>query len=76
MADENSKVEVWFRPNWHPDLNQLLGKINGSYAYVTDVGTINLIGPLHEDPDISKYASESENRGPTVSISAIAGLGI
>ncbi|MDD3412427.1 MAG: hypothetical protein PHY47_00340 [Lachnospiraceae bacterium] len=76
MANENSKVEVWFRPNWHPALNNLLGKINGQYAYITSVGTIELLGPLHEDPDISKFANESETRGPTVSLSAIAGLGL
>jgi hypothetical protein len=73
---KDSKLEVWFRPDWHPAFNNMLGQINGAYGYVTDVGTINLLGPFHEDPDISKWASESETRGPTVAVSAMASLGM
>lgn len=77
MADDkDSKLEVWFRPDWHPALNPILGDVKGAYAYVTDAGTIRLLGPLYEDPDISKFASESNTDGPTVSLSAKPSLGI
>lgn len=74
--DKDSKLEIWFRPDWHPALNNILGVINGSHAYITDVGTVTLIGPYHEDPSISKFAYESETRGPTACISAMASLGM
>ena len=77
MADEkDSKLEVWFRPDWHPNLNSILGQIKTSYGYVTEQGTIRLLGPYHEDPNISKFASVSKIDGPTTSLSGNAGSGI
>lgn len=77
MADDkDSKLEVWFRPDWHPSLNSLYGELKGAYGYVTEQGTIRLMGPLYEDPDISRFASESKTDGPTVSLSAKPSLGI
>lgn len=64
------EVEVLFRPNWHPSLAPILGDIKYQYGYVTDVGTIELLGPLYEDPEISKYAVESAISGPVLSVNA------
>lgn len=74
--DKDSKIEVWFRPDWHPALNSLYGDLKGAYARVTEAGTISLLGPLYEDPDISRFASESNIDGPTTSLSAKPSLGI
>lgn len=71
-----SKLEVWFRPDWHPNLNSILGEIKSEYGYVTDQGTIRLLGPYNQDPDISRFASESQIEGPTISLTANAGLGV
>ena len=76
MDKVESKIQVFHRPDWHPRLSPLLGNLKGQYAYVTDVGTINIIGPLYEDPDISKFQFESKIEGPVESLSAKKGLGI
>lgn len=63
-------IEVLYRPNWHPALSQLLGDIKYQLGYVTDVGTIELLGPLNDQAEISKYSLESDIKGPVMSINA------
>lgn len=71
---KTSKLEVWYRPDWPSALNSILGKFENWYAYVTDVGTIHLLGPeLYEDPETSSFSSKSEIRGVTVAVAATSG---
>jgi hypothetical protein len=77
MAVNNNKItekettrEVEHKPDWHPELSPMLGEIKDAYGYVTEAGTIRLLGPLHEDPDISKFKVESEIIGPLIMLSA------
>ena len=70
------KAIPYHRPDWPPALNNLLGDIMGLTAYVTEVGTIRLLGPLYEDPDIPKTASSSKINGPTLVLSAQSSLGL
>ena len=69
-SGKKSKVTVWHRPDWHPSLSTLLGNIEGTYGYVTEVGTIKLLGPYYDNPDVSKYSSESKTKGPITSVNA------
>lgn len=76
MADVDAKLQIFHRPDWHPNLSTLLGDLKGQYAYVSEVGTIRLLGPLYEDPDISKFQNESEINGPVFALSAKKTLGV
>jgi hypothetical protein len=69
-SEKDTKREVEHRPDWHPELSPLLGEINGAYGYVTAAGTIRLLGPLYEDPEISKNKTSSEIIGPLLMLSA------
>jgi len=73
MAEE--KVIIYHRPDWHPSLNGIMGDIIGEAAYVTEVGTIRLIGPIHENPDFPKTKNSSSISGPTMILSAKSSLG-
>ena len=59
-----------FRPNWHPKLQQVLGNIVGAYGYITPFGTVELLGPLWEDPRILKDQVKPEQKAPTIIFSA------
>ena len=74
MAEE--KVVIYHRPDWHPSLNELLGDFIGEAAYITEVGTVRLLGPIHEDPDFPKTKSSSNINGPTLLLSAQSSLGL
>jgi len=69
------KITPYHRPDWHPNLSQLLGDIIGEKAYVTEVGTIRLLGPVFEDPSLPKTKSSSNINGPTLVLSAKSSLG-
>lgn len=71
---KETKIQIFHRPDWHPNLSPFLGDLKGQHGYVTDVGTIHLLGPMHEDPEISKFETESEIAGPTIMLSAKKGL--
>lgn len=72
---KSKKVALYHRPDWHPKLMELLGDIIGEKGYVTQFGTISLIGPLYENPNYSKYKSQSDNYGPTMLLTAKSSLG-
>ena len=73
MAQE--KAVIYHRPDWHPSLNEVHGNIEGQIAYITEMGTVHLLGPVHENPDIPKTASSSSINGPTLLLSAKSALG-
>jgi hypothetical protein len=68
------EIEALFRPNWHPSLSPLLGDIKYQLGYITEVGTVELIGPLYDNAEISKYSAESEIKGPVMSINATGSI--
>jgi hypothetical protein len=74
MSEE--KVIVYHRPDWHPSLNEIIGDFVGEAAYVTEMGTIRLLGPIHEDPDFPKTKSSSRINGPTLLLTAQSSLGL
>lgn len=74
MAEK--KLIPFHRPDWHPSLNEVLGDFIGEAAYITDVGTVRLLGPVHEDPDFSKTKSSSGINGPTLMLTAKSSLGL
>lgn len=73
MAEE--KVIIYHRPDWHPNLNEILGDFVGEAAYITAVGTVKLLGPVHENPDYPKTKGSSEISGATTVLSAQSSLG-
>jgi hypothetical protein len=77
MAKGENKAQVMHRPNWHPSISTLIGEQNivDSYAYVTEYGTIHLLGPLYQSPNIPKLSQESNINGPTTILSAESALG-
>jgi len=69
------QVTIYHRPDWHPNLNEILGHIVGEKGYITEVGTVRLLGPLHENPDFDKSKKESTISGPTLLLTAESSLG-
>ena len=67
---KKKETEILYRPNWHPALSPIFGDIKHQYGYVTDAGTIELLGPLYDDPELSKYSMESSISGPVMSVNA------
>ena len=74
MAEE--KAIPYHRPDWHPSLNEILGDFIGQVAYITEMGTVRLLGPLHENPDFPKTKSSSKINGPTLLLTAQSSLGL
>ena len=74
MAEK--KLIIYHRPNWHPWQNEMMGDITGQMAYITDIGTVHLLGPIHEDPDFPKTKSSSSINGPTLLLTAQSSLGL
>lgn len=77
MPQGENKVQVRHRPDWHPSISTLIGRqnIEDSYGYVTEYGTIHLLGPLYQTPNIPKYAQGSKINSPTLILSAESALG-
>lgn len=75
MAQETT-IQVFHKPNWHPALSPLLGEIVNQEGYVTEYGTIELIGLTQSNPSISKYQYESDINGPTLILTAQSSLGL
>jgi len=73
MAEE--KVIIYHRPDWHPSLNEIMGDITGEAGYITEVGTVHLLGPIHENPDFPKTKGSSGINGPTLLLTAKSSLG-
>lgn len=70
MAVENS-VQVFHKPDWHKSQTPLMGEIVGQVGYVTDQGTIKIIGDsLKEVVSNSRYDFESDDNSPTLMFSA------
>lgn len=66
-------TEIFFTPDWHWALSPFFGDLKGEMGYITEYGTVHLLGK--KDPDISKYSVESKTNGPTKSITANKSLG-
>ena len=75
MAQETTR-QVFHKPNWHASLSPLMGDIVGQEGYVTEYGTIELIGLNQSNPSISKYQYESNINGPTLILTAESSLGL
>lgn len=70
MAAENG-IEIFHKPDWPTSLTPLLGNIVGLQGYVTEQGTIRLIGTdLKQPSQGSKYEFESDIDSPTAMLSA------
>lgn len=74
MTEKNTTVEILFTPDWHHSLSVLLGDLKGEIGYITEFGTVHLLGK--KNPEISKYQTESRTDGPTKSITANKSLGL
>jgi hypothetical protein len=74
MAEETA--QIFHKPNWHPALTPLLGEIVGQQGYVTEYGTIELLGIAQANPNISKFQYESSINGPTLILSAESSTGL
>ncbi len=72
---EELTVQVFHKPNWHPALTSLMGDITGQEGYITEYGTVELIGLTHSNHNISRYEYESDINGPTLILSAQSSLG-
>lgn len=69
-----TKIDIYHKPNWPPALSALYGDIKGDYGYVTEIGTIEYLGPdTRKDADVSKFLTETDWKGPVVSITAKPG---
>ena len=75
MAQETTR-QVFHKPNWHQSLSPLMGEIAGQEGYVTEYGTIELIGLTQSNPTVSKYQYESDINGPTLILTAQSSLGL
>lgn len=74
IYDKIYPTEVTFTPDWHPELSCLLGDIRGEVGYITDYGTIHLLGK--RKPEISEFKYKSNTDGATTSITACKTGGI
>jgi hypothetical protein len=75
MSDEKiTNVEVLLTPDWHYNLSAFLGDLKGEIGYITEYGTVHLLGK--KNPDLSAFSSESKINGPTRSITANKTLGL
>jgi len=68
------ELKVYFRPNWHPKLQQILGSVIGSYGYINQYGMIELLGPIWDNPNISSQTLKPEINGPTLIFAPPGGL--
>jgi len=71
---QNTNVEILFTPDWHPNLSCFLGDLKDEIGYVTEYGTIHLLGK--KNPEVSKYQVESKTNGATKSITANKTMGL
>ena len=62
-------------PDWHPSLSALLGDIVGEKGYITEAGTVRLLGEVSRTPDIPESKTSSTINGPTIIFSAQSSLG-
>ena len=72
--EKQTNLQILFRPDWHPEISSVLGDIRGQFGVVTENGTIKLLGPIHENPDITEENLETKHSGPKILASAIGGL--
>ena len=71
MAAVEDGVQVFHKPDWHKSLTPLMGNIVGQQGYVTDQGTIRILGDdLKQVVAQSRYEFESEDNSPTLMFSA------
>ena len=71
---DTKNVEILFTPDWHPNLSPLMGDFVGEVGYITEVGTVRLIGK--QKIELTKYQVESNINGPVKSITAEKSMGI
>lgn len=70
---DTKNVDILFTPDWHPNLSPLMGDLIGEYGYITEVGTVNVIGK--PKVEITKYQQETKVNGPLICLSAQKSLG-
>ena len=73
MYEKLYPVEVMFTPDWHPSLSPILGDFKGEIGYITEYGTVHLIGK--KDTEITKNQISSRTDGATKSITATKSAG-
>ncbi len=71
---KSDQISIFHKPNWHPKLQSILGDIKGQYGYVTRFGTIELLGPLWDNPNITSTNYDTQDNGPTLLFSAGSGF--
>jgi hypothetical protein len=69
MSKEKTAA-VFFKPNWPEELSPLLPDIVGREGYITEFGTVHLLGTNQSNPEVSKYLFETDINGPTLILSA------
>lgn len=74
MKNDNHVAEVLFTPDWHYSLSPFLGDLKGEIGYITEYGTVHLLGK--KNPDVSQYQTKSKTNGPTKSITANKSSGV
>ena len=73
MAENKAIPQI--RPDWHPSLTEIYGDFIGESGYITEVGTVRLLGPVHENPDLPKSKGGSDINGVTLLLTAESSLG-
>ena len=68
MIDKIYSTEVFFTPDWHPSFSRLMGDITGESGYITEFGTVRLLGK--QDIEVSKFETESLINGATKLLTA------
>lgn len=73
MAKE--KVIPMHKLDLPAQLVALMGDIIGEEGYITEQGTVKILGPATRNPDIPKTAVSSSINGPTLLLTAKSSLG-
>jgi hypothetical protein len=76
LVNGENKAQVYHQPNWHHALSPILGDLEGQLGYVTEHGTIELLGSLYDSPELPRTFFESDIQGPTQILSAESSTGL
>lgn len=73
--DKLNKIPIKHKPDWAPVLSSLLGDLRGQYGYITEIGTVALVGPNPKaKSEIPKSKTQTEIKGPLLVLSAVGGM--
>jgi hypothetical protein len=70
----NFATEVMYTPDWPASMSTILGDLKGEIGYITEYGTVHLIGK--RDIEVSKNQIESKTDGPTTCITACKSVSV